>query len=65
LLTQGFEIKSTMLVNADVASRLATATQPDTIMIILQKGADSANCWFTLSAWNAQNIGGSACNLLQ
>jgi hypothetical protein len=65
LLAQGYEIKSTILVNSDVASRLATNAQPDTVMVILQKGAESANCWITLSGWNAQNIGGSTCNVLQ
>jgi hypothetical protein len=65
LLTQGYEIKATILVNSDVASRLATNLQPDTVMVILQKGALSANCWITLSGWNLQDVGGSACNVLQ
>ena len=64
LVTQGFEVKTVLLLPQDVSTRLSNASQPDTVIAVLQKGAVTATCWITLSAWSAHNIAKFPCNLL-
>jgi len=64
LLTQGFEVKTVLVLSEEVSTRVANAVQPDTVMALLQKGPVTASCWVTLASWSAQNIGGVSCNVL-
>jgi hypothetical protein len=66
LLDQGFEIKDTMFLNADVSSRLSGGgSQPDTVLVTLQKGTITATCWIVLAGWNLQKgVGKLPCNVL-
>ena len=64
LLTQGFEVKSVLLLPQDVSTRLSNASQPDTVIAVLQKGAATATCWITLSAWNLHSVAKFPCNVL-
>lgn len=57
LLSQGFEVKSTVLIPQDVAQRGIGSDWKDDLMLVLQKGTQLAFCHGVLSlATNAGNF---------
>jgi hypothetical protein len=62
LLDQGFEVKNVYLLPAEVGTRVANNTQPDSVVVTLQKGPVTAVCWITANSWNNQDIGSVNCS---
>lgn len=65
LMSQGFEVKNVMLMTDAISTRLASITQPETVLVTLEKGPVTATCWITLSGWQTQNISNLPCSLLK
>jgi hypothetical protein len=51
LLDEGFEIKATQLVTADIVTRQLGTAAPDAVIVTLQKGSAIANCYYTLKSF--------------
>jgi hypothetical protein len=51
LLGEGFEIRTVTLVPHDVVLRAGGTNDVDAVMILLQKGADVANCYVTFGSF--------------
>ena len=51
LLGQGFEIKSVTLIPNEVVKRGGSTIDVDAVMILVEKGAELANCYVTFSSF--------------
>jgi hypothetical protein len=65
LMDKGFEIKNILYLSDTASTRLATAVQPETVMVTLQKGPVTAACWIDLADWQRQTVGNLTCNVMQ
>jgi hypothetical protein len=56
LLGDGYEIKSILLVPADVSTRVARRIDEDGAVLTVQKGAEIATCFFNLRDYVAGTV---------
>ncbi|MGQ0671317.1 MAG: hypothetical protein ACT4N2_00350 [Hyphomicrobium sp.] len=56
LLEQGYEIKTSVLVPQDVGSRIVRNLESDGIILTLQKGAQIATCWYSISSYTVGDV---------
>jgi hypothetical protein len=64
-MSNGFELKTSTLIPAEIASRTGSQQNPDSLIFFLQKGPQLATCYNVFSSVTSGQYLDALCNVAQ